>query len=56
MDEFHLYDDENSSHMLDNTESIIKKVRLLGISISNFVDKSYKMKKYTQMNGKSQYE
>jgi hypothetical protein len=43
-------------HMLDNTESNSKKGRLLGISISNFVDKSYKMKKYTQMNGKSQYE
>jgi len=32
--------------MLDNTEAGSKKVRLLGISISNFVDKSCKMKKY----------
>jgi len=31
----------------------VKKGRLLGIYISNFVDKSYKMKKYKQMTGKS---
>jgi len=35
--------------MLDNTEVGNKKVRLLGISISNFVDKSCKMKKYQQL-------
>ena len=32
--------------MLDNTEAGSKKVRLLGISISNFVDESCKIKKY----------
>jgi nucleotidyltransferase/DNA polymerase involved in DNA repair len=32
--------------MLDNTEAGGKKVRLLGISISNFVDESCKIKKY----------
>ena len=34
--------------MLDNTEAGSKKVRLLEISISNFVDKSCRMKKYKQ--------
>jgi hypothetical protein len=49
--------------MLDNTEVGNKKVRLLGISISNFVDKSCKMKKYQQLplpfdawRGKGSYE
>ena len=34
--------------MLDNTEAGSEKVRLLGIYISNFVDKSCKMRKYKQ--------
>jgi len=42
---FSLYYDENIRHMLDNTESGSKKVQLLGISISNFVDESCKIKK-----------
>ena len=45
---FSLYYDENIMHILDNTESGDKKVRLLGISVSNFVDESCKMKKYHQ--------
>jgi hypothetical protein len=35
--------------MLDNTEAGGKKVRLLGISISNFVDESCKIKNYKQL-------
>ena len=35
--------------MPDNTETGSKKVRLLRISISKFVDKSCKMKKYKQL-------
>jgi hypothetical protein len=35
--------------MFDNTESGSKKVQLLGISISNFVDESCKIKKYQQL-------
>jgi len=35
--------------MPDNTEAGSKKVRLLRISISKFVDKSCKMKKYKQL-------
>lgn len=35
--------------LLDNTEAGAKKVRLLGITISNFIDASGKIKKYKQM-------
>jgi hypothetical protein len=49
--------------MLENTEAGSKKIRLLGISISNFGDKSCKMKKYKQLplpfddgEGKGSYE
>jgi len=53
MDAFRLYYDEHIRHMLDNSEPGSKKVPLLRFSISNFVDKSYKMKKYKEMTGKS---
>jgi DNA polymerase-4 len=36
------------SPLLDNTEAKVKKVRLLGISISNFVDVSCRMEKFKQ--------
>lgn len=49
--------------LLDNTDAGIKKVRLLGISISNFVDESCKKKEYKQLplpfygwKGKDAYE
>jgi len=35
--------------MIDNTEAGSKKIRLLGISISNFVNNSCKMKEYKQL-------
>ncbi|MEJ2657059.1 MAG: hypothetical protein P8012_07650, partial [Desulfobacterales bacterium] len=35
--------------LLDNTRAGVKKVRLLGITISNFVDASGKIKKYKQL-------
>jgi DNA polymerase-4 len=37
------------SSLLDNTEAGMKKVRLLGISISNFTDESYKVRKCIQL-------
>ncbi len=35
--------------MIDNTEAGSKKIRLLGISISKFVNNSCKMKEYKQL-------